>query len=130
MCRLVRKSGSVSGLRWVFPVWTTYRLRSGRTSDAKFKKLVDTSTRSVGAVAATESSLSKRLGLASRLAGFTGYLVLMAMSLALAGLRIPGVQILDPSCVAKTFPGYWRRLAAIAQLHVPDWPLDSIEHFV
>ena len=54
----------------------------------------------------------------------------MAMSLALAGLRIPGVQILDPSCVAKTFPGYWRRLAAIAQLHVPDWPLDSIEHFV
>ena len=31
----------------------------------------------------------------------------MAMSFALAGLRVPGVQIADPGCVAKTFPGYW-----------------------
>ena len=34
----------------------------------------------------------------------------MAMAFALAGLRSDGVQIADPSCVAKTFPGYWRLL--------------------
>jgi 3-phosphoshikimate 1-carboxyvinyltransferase len=34
----------------------------------------------------------------------------MAMSFALAGLRSEGVQIADPECVAKTFPGYWRLL--------------------
>jgi 3-phosphoshikimate 1-carboxyvinyltransferase len=38
----------------------------------------------------------------------------MAMSLALAGLRVAGVAIADPGCVAKTFPDYWRRLAALA----------------
>jgi 3-phosphoshikimate 1-carboxyvinyltransferase len=34
----------------------------------------------------------------------------MAMAFALAGLRTEGVQIADPGCVAKTFPGYWRLL--------------------
>jgi 3-phosphoshikimate 1-carboxyvinyltransferase len=34
----------------------------------------------------------------------------MAMAFALAGLRAEGVQIADPECVAKTFPGYWRML--------------------
>ena len=34
----------------------------------------------------------------------------MAMSFALAGLRVPGIHIADPGCVAKTFPGYWRLL--------------------
>jgi 3-phosphoshikimate 1-carboxyvinyltransferase len=34
----------------------------------------------------------------------------MAMSFAVAGLRVPGIQIADPACVAKTFPGYWRLL--------------------
>jgi 3-phosphoshikimate 1-carboxyvinyltransferase len=38
----------------------------------------------------------------------------MAMSLALAGLRIPGVRILDPACVGKTFPDYWGRLGDLA----------------
>jgi len=38
----------------------------------------------------------------------------MAMSLALAGLRVPGVEIADPGCVAKTFPDYWHRLAELA----------------
>jgi len=37
----------------------------------------------------------------------------MAMSFALAGLKIPGVSILDPGCVAKTYPGFWNDLAAI-----------------
>ena len=31
----------------------------------------------------------------------------MAMAFALIGLRAPGVQIADPACVSKTFPGYW-----------------------
>jgi 3-phosphoshikimate 1-carboxyvinyltransferase len=31
----------------------------------------------------------------------------MAMSFALAGLRVPGIEVADPGCVAKTFPGYW-----------------------
>jgi 3-phosphoshikimate 1-carboxyvinyltransferase len=34
----------------------------------------------------------------------------MAMAFALAGLRVPGIQIADPGCVAKTFPDYWRML--------------------
>ena len=38
----------------------------------------------------------------------------MAMSLALAGLRTPGVCIQDPGCVAKTFPDYWQRLGELA----------------
>lgn len=35
----------------------------------------------------------------------------MAMSLALIGLRVPGTVILDPGCVAKTYPGYFTMLA-------------------
>lgn len=31
----------------------------------------------------------------------------MAMSFALAGLRVPGVVIRDPGCVSKTWPKYW-----------------------
>jgi 3-phosphoshikimate 1-carboxyvinyltransferase len=31
----------------------------------------------------------------------------MAMSFALTGLRVPGIEIADPGCVAKTFPGFW-----------------------
>jgi 3-phosphoshikimate 1-carboxyvinyltransferase len=34
----------------------------------------------------------------------------MAMSFSLAGLRIAGVTIDDPGCVAKTYPGYWADL--------------------
>ncbi len=34
----------------------------------------------------------------------------MAMSFALAGLVVPGVVILDPGCVAKTYPGFWADL--------------------
>jgi 3-phosphoshikimate 1-carboxyvinyltransferase len=35
----------------------------------------------------------------------------MAMAFALAGLRVPGVRIQDPGCVAKTWPGYFSALA-------------------
>jgi 3-phosphoshikimate 1-carboxyvinyltransferase len=37
----------------------------------------------------------------------------MAMSLALAGLRIPGVVINDPQCTAKTYPEYFQDLASL-----------------
>jgi 3-phosphoshikimate 1-carboxyvinyltransferase len=34
----------------------------------------------------------------------------MAMSFALVGLRVPGIEIADPGCVAKTFPGFFETL--------------------
>ncbi|GHA10857.1 3-phosphoshikimate 1-carboxyvinyltransferase [Devosia pacifica] len=34
----------------------------------------------------------------------------IAMAFALAGLRIPGIIILDPACAGKTYPGYWKML--------------------
>ncbi|HEX4132148.1 MAG TPA: 3-phosphoshikimate 1-carboxyvinyltransferase [Pirellulales bacterium] len=37
----------------------------------------------------------------------------MAMSLALAGLRVPGVVIRDPGCTAKTYPGFFADLARL-----------------
>ncbi len=37
----------------------------------------------------------------------------MAMSFALTGLRVPGINIADPGCVAKTFPDYFVRFAAM-----------------
>jgi 3-phosphoshikimate 1-carboxyvinyltransferase len=37
----------------------------------------------------------------------------MAMSFALLGLRVPGIEIEDPDCVAKTFPGYWDALETL-----------------
>lgn len=37
----------------------------------------------------------------------------MAMSFALAGLRIPGVRINNPGCVSKTFPDFFERFDAL-----------------
>ncbi len=37
----------------------------------------------------------------------------IAMSLAVAGLRAPGIVIQDPECVGKTFPDFFERLAAL-----------------
>jgi 3-phosphoshikimate 1-carboxyvinyltransferase len=37
----------------------------------------------------------------------------IAMSMALAGLRVPGVTIVDPDCVGKTYPSYWRDIASL-----------------
>ncbi len=36
----------------------------------------------------------------------------MAMAFAVASLRVPGVTIGDPGCVAKTFPEFWQRWGA------------------
>ena len=37
----------------------------------------------------------------------------MAMSFALIGLRVPGISIADPGCVAKTFPDFFARFARL-----------------
>jgi 3-phosphoshikimate 1-carboxyvinyltransferase len=37
----------------------------------------------------------------------------MAMSLALVGLKVPGVAIRNPGCVAKTYPGFWQDLLKV-----------------
>jgi 3-phosphoshikimate 1-carboxyvinyltransferase len=37
----------------------------------------------------------------------------MAMSLALVGLRVPGVVIEDPKCTEKTYPGYFDDLVKL-----------------
>ena len=47
----------------------------------------------------------------ARIATFADHRI--AMAFALAGLRLPGVVIEDPGCVAKTFPTYWQALAQL-----------------
>jgi len=32
------------------------------------------------------------------------------MSFSLMGLRVPGIRIKNPSCVSKSFPGFWSKL--------------------
>jgi 3-phosphoshikimate 1-carboxyvinyltransferase len=44
----------------------------------------------------------------------------MAMSLALVGLKVSGVVIDNPGCVAKTYPGFWQDLDRLrTQKHPP-----------
>ena len=49
----------------------------------------------------------------------------MAMSFAVAGIRIPGIEILDPRCVAKTFPDFFERFAPWVSIEVPSSKKDS-----
>jgi 3-phosphoshikimate 1-carboxyvinyltransferase len=44
----------------------------------------------------------------------------IAMAFALAGLKIGGIRILDPGCVAKTYPAYWDALASLGVRLMPD----------
>ncbi len=37
----------------------------------------------------------------------------IAMSMALVGLRVGGLSILDPDCTAKTYPQFWRDFSAL-----------------
>ncbi len=37
------------------------------------------------------------------------------MSMALVGLAVPGIVILDPECTAKTYPDFFADLARITQ---------------
>ncbi|MEO8685256.1 MAG: 3-phosphoshikimate 1-carboxyvinyltransferase [Devosia sp.] len=43
----------------------------------------------------------------------------IAMSFALAGLKIGGIVILDPACVGKTYPDYWDMLAGLGVQTAP-----------
>ena len=36
----------------------------------------------------------------------------MAMCFAVLGLKVPGIKIRNPSCVKKTFPNFFQKLAA------------------
>ena len=36
----------------------------------------------------------------------------MAMCFAILGLKVPGIRIKNPSCVKKTFPNFFQKLAA------------------
>jgi 3-phosphoshikimate 1-carboxyvinyltransferase len=40
----------------------------------------------------------------------------MAMSMALVGLRVPGVVIFDPACTAKTYPAFFKDLEKVCNL--------------
>jgi 3-phosphoshikimate 1-carboxyvinyltransferase len=44
----------------------------------------------------------------------------IAMAAAIAGVRCGGVEIVDPGCVAKSDPGFWRRVRALAPGRVCD----------
>jgi 3-phosphoshikimate 1-carboxyvinyltransferase len=35
------------------------------------------------------------------------------MSLSVTGLRTPGIELDDPACVGKTFPGFHQEFAAL-----------------
>jgi 3-phosphoshikimate 1-carboxyvinyltransferase len=37
----------------------------------------------------------------------------MAMSMAVAGLKVPGIRIREEGCVAKSFPDFWQRFAQL-----------------
>jgi 3-phosphoshikimate 1-carboxyvinyltransferase len=37
----------------------------------------------------------------------------IAMCFALAGLKVAGIRIQDPDCVAKTYPEYWKALGSL-----------------
>jgi 3-phosphoshikimate 1-carboxyvinyltransferase len=39
----------------------------------------------------------------------------LAMAFAVLGLRVPGIEITNPACVAKTFPGYFDVLAGLGR---------------
>ncbi|MDJ0784318.1 MAG: 3-phosphoshikimate 1-carboxyvinyltransferase [Desulfosarcinaceae bacterium] len=41
----------------------------------------------------------------------------IAMCFAVAGLRVPGVRITNPDCVAKSFPNFWEVFGGLASDH-------------
>ena len=43
----------------------------------------------------------------------------IAMSFALAGLKLPGITILDPACTGKTYPEYWSMLEGLGVVLKP-----------
>jgi len=61
-------------------------------------------------IVASDPSLAGQL-LPTRIETYADHRI--AMSFALAGLKVRGITILDPGCVAKTYPGYWQVLASL-----------------
>jgi 3-phosphoshikimate 1-carboxyvinyltransferase len=49
----------------------------------------------------------------------------VAMAFALLGLVRPGIEVLEPGCVAKSWPGFWTALAAIDRSRGADLPLPA-----
>lgn len=49
----------------------------------------------------------------------------MAMCFAIFGLRVPGIRLKNPSCVKKTFPNFFQKLAASAPAGLGVWILDA-----
>jgi 3-phosphoshikimate 1-carboxyvinyltransferase len=75
---------------------------------------LETELRKVGATVQTDSASLTITPGALRGAEITTYDDhRMAMAFALAGLRVPGVRILDPECVSKSWPGYFAALDAL-----------------
>ena len=60
-------------------------------------------------VASDPSLAGQRL--ATRIETYSDHRI--AMSFALAGLKVAGITILDADCVSKTFPGYWDALSSL-----------------
>ena len=48
---------------------------------------------------------------AARIATYDDHRI--AMAFALVGLRVAGIEIADPGCVAKTFPDFFARLETL-----------------
>jgi 3-phosphoshikimate 1-carboxyvinyltransferase len=61
-------------------------------------------------VVASDPALAGKV-LPTRIATYADHRI--AMSFALAGLKIAGITLLDPGCVAKTYPDYWDALHAV-----------------
>ena len=61
-------------------------------------------------VVASDPGLAGRT-MPARIATFADHRI--AMSFALAGLKVGGIVIEDPGCTAKTFPGYWDAMSAL-----------------
>jgi 3-phosphoshikimate 1-carboxyvinyltransferase len=64
-------------------------------------------------VAADPNLASKLQGRNARIKIETYHDHRIAMSFALAGLRVPNIVILDPACTGKTYPDYWDMLAGL-----------------
>ena len=70
-----------------------------------------TELRRVGVVAVEHSdglAITPSAPRSARIATYDDHRI--AMAFALIGLRVPGIEIEDPGCVAKTFPGYFDAL--------------------
>ncbi len=83
--------------------------------------------RRIGADAeATDNGILIRPGARRRAAVETYDDHRMAMAFALLGLLEPGVDIVDPGCVAKTFPDYFAVLDTLRSTPMNDQPLHVI----